>query len=522
MSSSVILSDTRRSLGKIPVRWMEQRLIHGEGDVFGEPYRLLNWHKDFLWDWYVFDDVLRQWWFQEALVGAESGASKTEFFAAVAVFEMAAARTGDYGWDRLPLEFKRKTPIVTMAAASREQAGELFRQAQAMCGGEEGARTGHRLGRDLFHVFANNIEFRDGAPGRIQRVAAKDSTSEGGKESLLLGDELHEWHGKIARVWTVRSKSLGKRGGNPGRGVGMSTAGLGRGSMPPKDDDSLLWRMYARGLMAKGDPESRFLLDWVQPPDDIIYARNDAKRIYEALRGMRAADQTWQVETRAQEILSGKMPWPEALRYYFNLFVNLTVESWLNEMPGVWEECQDDNAAPPDGSDVVVGVDMALAHDSSGIVVAGFLPDGRVGWWHRHYPPIDGRIDHMAVFNYILGVIAERWNIKAISYDPHYFEIIALMFEDHGYRTVEFKQSVERLVVADGLLYELVRDHKIAHLGDGVLNMHAVNAAWRWAEGGRYLAKSKSAGHIDLIRAGSMATYELMADMSQGTIAIAV
>jgi phage terminase large subunit-like protein len=513
---------SRRSLAKPAIQWMEHRLIHGEGDVFGEPYRLLPWHKNFLHNWYIWDDTLKQWWFQQACVGAESGASKTEFFAAVAVFELAAARTGEYGWDRLPIEFRRKTPIVTMAAASRDQAGELFRQGQAMCGGEEGARTAHRLGRDLFHVFANTIEFKDGAPGRIQRVAAKDSTSEGGKESLLLGDEIHEWHGKIARVWTVRAKSLTKRMGNPGRAIGMSTAGLGRGSMPPKDDDSLLWRLYAHGLLAQDDPTSRFLLDWVQPPDDIIYARKNPERIYEALRGMRAADQTWSVDQRAQEIITGKIPWPEALRYYFNLFVNLTVESWLNEMPGVWEECQDTDAAPRDGQDVVVGVDMALSHDSVGLVVAGFLPDGRIGWWHRHYPPIDGRIDHVSVFNYIVDIIATRWRVKAITYDPRFFELPARMIEDHGFLVVEFKQSVERLVVADGLLYELVRSHKLAHLGDSVLNTHAVNAAWRWAEGGRYLSKGKSVGHMDLIRAGSMASYELMSHLNHDPIAIAV
>lgn len=511
----------RVSFGEQAIRWMETRLIHGEGDYFGEKYRLLRWHKDFLRKWYVWDYDLGQWWFNESLVGAESGASKTEFFAALAVFEMAAARTGDYQWDRLPEVFRRKTPIVTMMAASREQAGELFRQAAAMCGGEKGARTGHRLGRDLFEVFDSVIYYKDGAPGRIQRVAAKDSTAEGGKESLLLGDEVHELHGKVARVWTVRSKSLTKRMRNPGRACAMSTAGLGRGSIPPQDDDPLLWRMYARGLMEKDNPESRFLFDWHQAPDDLIYARGKAERIYAALKQMRAADETWSVETRAQEILQGKIPWAEALRYYFNMFVLLTIESWLNEMPGTWEECQDDDAAPADGSDVVVGVDMALKHDSVGVVVAGFLPDGRVGWWHKHYPPVEGRIDHLGVFQDIVGPISDRWRLQSITYDPKYFELPARMMEDHGFQVVEFTQSIERLVPADNFLYQLVRHNKLAHLGGSVLNMHAVNAAWRESESGRYLSKGRASGHMDLIRAGSMATYELMAEQGHD-FAIAV
>lgn len=512
----------RRSLGKYAIKWMEKRLIHGEGDMFGEPYRLLPWHKEFLHKFYEWNDDLGQWHYNEALVGAESGASKTEFFAAVAIFEMCSARTGDYNWDILPVEFTRKTPIITMAAASKEQAGELFRQAQAMAGGEKGARTPHRLGRDLFDVFENTIQYKDGAPGRIQRVAAKDSTAEGGKESLLLGDELHEWHGKVARVWTVRAKSLTKRMVNPGRPVGMSTAGLGRGSMPPQDDDSLLWRMYARGLMEQDNPDTRFLFDWVQPPEDIIYQRGNAERIYAELRKMRAADLTWSVETRAREILEGKIPWPEALRYYFNMFVLLTVDSWLNEMPGEWESCQDDYAAPEDGSEVCVGIDMALKRDSVGIVVAGMLSDGRVGWWHKHWAPIEGRIDHMEVFNYIVGPIADRWRIRSVAYDPRFFELQARLLEDHGFQVVEVKQSPERLVKSDGLLYELVRHHKLAHLGDGVLNMHAVNAAWRTSEAGRYLSKGMSAGQMDLIRAGSMATWELVATEEIEDFAMAI
>lgn len=498
---------------------MEFFLVHGEGDRYGVQYELLNWHKEFLLQWYEVEDLpsgKTRWFYNESLVGAESGASKTEFFAAMAVFELCAAR----GWDGAPKEFQRASHIITMAAASFDQSGELYRQAQIMAGGPADSRTPNSPLAGRFTVEEKFIKYADGVPGRIQRVAAKDATAEGGKESLLLGDELHEWQGRIGRVWTVRSKSLTKRMDNPGRACAMSTAGLGRGSMPPEDNDPLLWRMYARGILEKNDPNSRFLMSWQEPPADIMYRRGNKEAIRKALQGMRAADQTWSVETRLSEIMSGKMPWPEALRYYLNLFVNLTTDSWLNEMPGVWEECQDDNAAPADGSEVVVGLDMALQHDSVAIVVAGILQDGRVGWWHHHFPPIDGRIDHIAVFRFITNTIAERWRIKTLTYDPRFFELAARQLEDQGYEVIEFKQSPERLVVADGLLYELVRARKLAHLGDTVLNHHAVNAVWRYSDAGRYLSKSAArkagSGHMDLIRAGAMATYELIAGEEEG------
>lgn len=477
-------------------------LIHGEGDLHGQRYRLLPWHREFLWRWYELDPAdPTGWWHLEALIGAESGACKTEFVAGLAMLEFAG-----------PDVFRRVTPIITMAAASFDQAGELFGQAQIMAGGTKDAPVDSAPLAGLFEVFDTEILYGDGRPGRIQRVAARAGTSEGGKETLLLGDELHEWTGQKGRVWTVRAKSLTKRTPHPGRACGLSTAAVGRGSIPPADTDPLLWRLYARGLVERDDPASRYLFDWREAPAEIEGMRLDGVALRVALSQMRAADQAWSVEVRAREIETRKIPWHEALRYYFNRFTAMSLDSWLQELPGVWEECAADDAVPPDGSEVVVGVDMALHHDHVGVVVAGRLSDGRVGWWPRSWAPSgEGRIDHLDVFSTIAGAVAQRWKIKAVTYDPRFFEVPARLLEDEGFRVVEFPQSPERLVAADGLLFELISHHRLAHPDDPALNEHAWSAAWRDGERGRYLSKSRSGGHMDLIRAGSMATWELTA-----------
>lgn len=490
----------RESYGRTAIQWMQQQLIHGEGDRFGQPLRLLPWHREFLWRWYETDPSRpERWWYEEALVGGESGAIKTEFFAALAMLELAG-----------PRRFRRTTPIITMAAASFEQAGELFRQAQIMAGGTADAPVERAPLHGLFQVFDTEILYGDGRPGRIQRVAARAGTSEGGKESLFLADELHEWVGDKGRVYDVRAKSLTKRT-PPGRVCGMSTAAFGRGQVPPRDTDPLLWRLYARGLLEQGDPASRYLFDWREAPPEIEQKRDDPEAIRAALRMMRAADVAWSVEQRARDIETRKIPWAEAVRYYFNRFVQMAADSWLVELPGVWEECAAEDAAPPDGSDVVVGVDMALHHDSVGVIVAGRHPDGRIGWWPRAWAPQRGRIDHADVFATIVGTLASRWRIQSVTYDPRYFELHARMLEDHGIAAIEFPQSPERLIPADGLTFELLRDHQLTHPNDPTLNAHAAAASWRETERGRYLSKGRSLGHMDLIRAGSMATWELLA-----------
>lgn len=505
--------ELRESRGGVACRWSERMLVHGEGDLYGRPYRLLPWQREFLWRWFEVDPALAgvaPWFYLEALIGAERGAVKTELLAALAHLEM----TGPDGLRR------PSTPIVQMAAASYEQAGELFRQAQIMAGGATGEELRSAPLFGLYDVFDGEIQFADGRPGRIQRVAAVAGTNEGGKASLILADELAEWTGRRDRLFTVLSASTTKRVPNPGRVVGISMAGVAKGTVPPRDHDPLLWRLYARGLLEAGDPTSRFLLDWVSA--DLDLDLDDPEQCRTALRQMRGADVTWSVDVRARDILSRKMPRAEARRLYLCQWLDQAADSWLLELPGAWADADAGAAAiPDDRTDVVVGVDMALKADHVGVVVAGRLADGRVGWWARSWEPVEGRIDHADVFGTIAGTIAQRWRVTAVVYDPRFFELPANLLAAQGINVVEFPQSPERLIPADGLLYELVRTGELAHPGDPRLDAHAAAAAWRETERGRYLAKSRSGGHMDLIRAGSMATHELLIGSGEPTHAAA-
>ena len=469
--------------------------VHGEGDLFAQPARLLAWHRAFLWRWYEVDPGdPNAWWHREALIGAERGAAKTELLAWIATLEFAG-----------PAEFRRQTPVIHVAAASWDQAGELFRQIQIQFGGQ--AQTVPQAPLcGLFDVFETEIRYKDGSPGKIERLAAVAGTNEGGKTTLFLGDELHEWTGRKGRLWTVITAALTKRM-IPGRSIGISTAGVGRGSIPPKPADSLLWRLYARGLLERNRPDSRYLFDWVEL--DERWNLDDPAELREGLRRMRSADVTWSVEVRAGELESKKMPRHEWLRYFGNRFVDVAADSWLAEHPHAWAAGRTSKRVP-DGCDVVVGVDMALRHDSVGVIVAG-LVDGFPTWEPFSWAPDGGgRIDHMAVTAAIRDDLAARYRVRSVVYDPRFFEVPAQILRDAGIDCIEFPQSPERLIPADGFLFELVTGGDLRHPDDPVLNRHAGAAAWRETERGRYLAKSISAGHMDLIRAGSMATWELL------------
>jgi len=482
-------------------KWMQQTLVHGEGDLYGQPYRLLPWQREFSWRWFELDPAaeMGRWWYLEALVGAERGAVKTEFLAALALLEMAGPERARNA---------QATPLVHIAAAALKQAGELFRQVQVMAGGAKGREVTTAPLAGLFEVLDTTISFADGRPGRIERVAAEAGTNEGGKTTLFLADELAEWEGRRAQVFDVLNAATTKRM-SPGRTIGISMAGHNKGSMPFEDDDPLLWKLYARGLLEADDPQSRYLFDWRSAPDVDF---TDPVAVESGLRMMRGADVTWSVKVRLREIMSRKISQRQAQRLYLCQWPAKSADSWLRDTPAAWSEIHDDHAVPADGSEVVVGVDMALHGDHVGLIVAGHLSDGRVGWWPRSWSPDgNGRIDHADVFATIAGTIAERWKVTAITYDPRFFELPARFLEDRGFRVIEFPQSPERLIPADQLLHQMVLDHQLAVPADPTLDAHADNAAWRDSERGRFLSKGKAAGKMDLIRAGSMATWELVA-----------
>ncbi len=171
--------------------------------------------------------------------------------------------------------------------------------------------------------------------------------------------------------------------------------------------------MSARGLLEAGEPTSRYLFDWRSAP---AVDFTDADSVEAALRMMRGADVTWSVKVWLREIMSRKISQRQAQRLYLCQWPAKSADSWLRETPAAWAELYDANATPVDGSDVVVGVDMALHGDHVGVIVAGKLSDGRVGWWPRSWAPdANGRVDHADVFASIAGVIAHRWKVTSVT-----------------------------------------------------------------------------------------------------------
>jgi phage terminase large subunit-like protein len=437
---------------------MEASLVHGEGDLFGEPFRVTDDQRQFLRRLYRRRGGRRV--AQRALLGRAKGYGKTELVAAIGIEQLCGP-------------FAPQAPNVPVAAASFEQADLLFGTARVMV--TEGPL------KPFLEVYDTEILRRD-APGRMYRVAAAAGTNDGSRPTCFLADELHEWTGAKARVFLVISNSIAKR--RDGLVLAISTAG--------SPDSELLRQQYdygcqvAAGLVA----DDGFLMDWAEAAADLDPHEGPGVRAIMARQGNPHAEQFGTlefIERRWHEI-----PEHEWRRYFANQWVAAAQESWLPD--GAFEGCRVAGAQVDRSRPFVAAVDMALRHDTCAVTVV--QDDPLVAEATVFVPPADGTLDVAAVENH-LRALHRSGNLHEVAYDPAFFERSAQALSDEGLRMVEFPQSAQRMVPACGHTYELIAGRQLAHDFDAVATEQVVAAVPREADNGWRLSKGKSKRKID-------------------------
>jgi len=487
--------------GAVACQWIEDNVILGEGDWYGQLMKLRLDQQQFIYHWYEYCPSCGQWRYNEALRGAATGDGKTQFIAAVALLEFAG-----------PPQIAPASPNIPIAAASFEQADLLFSAVATMCGGRDNMVKESPL-NGFFEVYDTEIKFADGRPGRIFRVAAVAGTNEGGLPSLFVRDELHEW-GDVgsnkARVATVIGKSTFKRR-IPRRGCGriisLSTAGF-------DVDHSLLGALYKRGKLARRDAgvAPRFLFDWHEAPDDLDFRRQADRRIA-VQAASAAAGVLWNVEDRVNTWGTPEYASHEWIRYFANKWVDVAEESWLKDHPSAWALCKGEWDSAP-GNDFVVVIDMALKHDSVAVSRLERLPDDRIAVTSRIWEAMGGRIDHLDVFNHVRK-LATGAGFRGVVYDPRFFEVPGRQLEDEGILVVQFDQTPQRMAPACGLTFQMILDRRIVHNGDEQQTAHVNSAVKREQERGFTLSKGKSKRHIDFAVTLCMGVWVLHSAIEQ-------
>lgn len=187
------------TLGPALCDFLEERCVHGPGDLKGKPYRLDDDKRAFLYRMY---EVYPRGHaragkrrFKRCVLSLRKGTAKTELAAAVAFAELhpeAPVRTD--GWRRVgrlwePVGKPVNDPYIPMVAYTEEQTEDLaYAALYVMCA--DGADP------DLFDIGLDRIirlDARGRADGKAVALASSPDSRDGARTSFQHVDEPHRW-----------------------------------------------------------------------------------------------------------------------------------------------------------------------------------------------------------------------------------------------------------------------------------------------------------------------------------------
>lgn len=421
---------------------------HTKGRWAGRPVVFEDWQAAFLDEAFRLDDDGRRV-YRNVLLGLPRKNGKSTLAAALALY-MAGA-DGEAGAE------------VIIAAGSRDQAGIVFDQARAFVDASED------LGQ---HFDAQRFVIYGPSGSTIKRVAADGRMQHGTSPSAVILDELHALETpRQEELYAALNTASGAR--EQPLNLAITTAGYNR--------QTILGRLYAdavrladverRGaLTIARDPAAGFLMWWYGLPDDAdptpdaVLAANPASwitaEVLEAQRASPTVDEYAFRRLHANQWTSARNAWLPA---------------------GLWESSGQEGYRIPEGSEVVVAVDVGLVHDSTAVAVASKLPDGRIAldcrvWAARddavaHVVLPGGRVDLAVVEDYI-EALTDRYTVRELVYDPRFFERSAATLSDAGFITAPVDQSSRRMAEAYAAFYTANQDGRVVHPADAVLASH--------------------------------------------------
>lgn len=498
----------RLSLGGLVGWWIENHLVHGEGDYFRKPFLLDPFQWPIIEALYaLLPDGMRR--YDDALVGLPKGQGKTPLAAAVACAEFAGPVVFD-GWnqDGTPRGTARRSPDIPVAAVSYEQADRVFGAARMMI--RHGALGG------LCEIFDTEILFKDASPGRMYKVPAVAGANDGGFHSFFVADELHEWVGTKERVHLVLSNNRAKRRG--AWQLAITTAGW--------DMSSLLGKRYAAAQRAATDQDCS-LRDGVEvaPRSLVIWWEAspewDLEKPAQLEAAIREANPAVRTFLPIENVIAQypKIATHEYRRYFLNQFT-AAPSQWLPA--DLWSAAL--RAEPvPDGTPIVLGFDGSYNRDSTALIGCTlehphlFL----VGAWERPEGVKEWTVPRGEVLGAIDAALG-KYMVRMLAADDTFGRIWSMDLEalaTKGIQVMEWPTRAQsRIAPAAAQFYGAIKDQRLTHDGDPILAAHVGHCVAKGTRWGLVPTKDApdSPRHIDCGIAAIVA-YDTMVRHTSGS-----
>ncbi len=390
----------------------------------------------------------------------------------------------------------RPFAVVPVAAASREQAEIMYRQAEGFVLRSErlyasvhspiqAAKGKRKTDVPRFLCLEGYRRINHHKGGRIQVFAADDRTGDGVIPTLGIIDEPHRQHDlSLYRTW---SGKLAKR---EGQIAAISTAGE-----PGSDFELTRTRIRQGGNTVEREGSfvrvagDRIVLhEWAIPdgsdPTDLelVKSANPFSGIT--------------VPMLADKLASPTMTMHHWLRFVCNRPTQ-DFDVWLGpDAVTIWRGLTEPYDFT-DGAPTWVGTDVAMTRDTCAVVSLQSRGDDRFHAKCRVWKPtVKEPLDTTHVMQHLRDLDG-AYDLRAVSYDPRFFDVPAQYLTDEGLPMLKVDQSVERMTIAIGALFEAINKGLITHDDDDEFARQVLSGVARYNERGFTLQKGKSRGHID-------------------------
>jgi phage terminase large subunit-like protein len=497
------------SLGFALIDWIEHFIVHGPGDIEGEPVLLDDEFAAFIIRCYALDGNGRRR-VRRAVISRPKGRAKSELAAMAACAEGIGpvrfdhfaedGEVSDWGYEYAagePVGVPVKRPEILCFATEYGQAGNTYDAVRYMLSPETGsAALVETYGR--IDVGLTRVNLPGG--GTITPESAADSSKDGGKSTFIVADESHLWVlPRLKRLHQVTLRNLLKRKVASGWMLETTTMyAPGEGSVAEGTHD------YAKQLAEGRSKDSSLLFDHRQAS-----SKWDVTKKRDRLGGLKEVygpAASWMDLAAIADSYDDPQTSPaEWERYWFNRPVSLQ-GGWLKQK--AWDECFDPRPIP-DGARVVLALDGSFSGDSTALAVVelGEFPHLCVaGLWEKPAGDGEWRAPILDVEEAIRTACL-RWQVVEITADPHRWARSLEVLASEGLPVTEFPQSASRMTPATQRFTDMVNQRQLSHNGDPALARHVSNAVLKSdARGTRIYKENKnSAKKIDLAVASVMA-----------------
>jgi phage terminase large subunit-like protein len=443
--------------------FFENFLCVTTGRLAGEPFKLLDWQRDFLSrlnGWRRTDGTRR---FRRGFLGISKKNGKSQLASGLALY---------FG-----LADDEIQPEVIMAASSRDQANVMFRESKNMVKQSKSIKK-----------ICNIVDSRKrielpSQSGYIAVISSEASTSEGLNASLVLEDEIHVWYGRELYD-SLKYATIARKHGLV---MAMTTAGDTR--------DGFCFEFWDYSLkVMRGDIIDTELLPIVYTADGMDL--EDPKTWYAVNPSLGVVLSEDEFRTSLNEAKQSPINWQAFKRYRLGIFAE-SAKAWLDMVK--WDGCTKGlDAESLKGQICFGGLDLSHKKDLTSFVM--FFPESRafLCWaWTTSYQvnlrtqknkapymrfiedghliKLDGEvIDQDFMYHKILEV-AKIYKLQSVAYDAWSCQQLALKLEAEGIDMASFRQGYGSLSEPTKLFEESVLKQDFEHFNNPLLKWCASN-----------------------------------------------